>query len=76
MNGKEIKGHTDFNNIQEISYSDQPELINDNGIQENQNNNPPEKVDEKIYYTNNPDNEEQNPETINKNLTTIEESSK
>ena len=76
MNGKDIKGQTDLNNIAEVIYSDEPELMNENIAQENENKDIPKKNGDEVYLSKNQDNGVENPETIKKNLTVIEESSK
>ena len=56
MNGNEIKNQTDFNKIPELLYSDEPDILNDNGVQKNSNDNPqPQsqtKDDSQIYRKN------------------------
>lgn len=80
MNGNEIKNQTDFNKIPELLYSDEPDILNDNGVQKNSNDNPqPQsqtKDDSPTLLTNTPENDVQDYEKYKKNLTTIEETSK
>ena len=76
MNGNEIKNQTDFNKIPELLYSDEPDILNDNGVQKNSNDNPqPQsqtKDDSPTLLTNTPENDVQDYEKFNNNRRNIQ----